>query len=451
MSNQFRSFEQINVQSPCNQEWDAMTGNDRVRFCSHCQLTVNNISAMSDKDVRRLLATAKGRLCVRYHQPANLPQARRALPQLHHIIGRRASKIAPGAFTAALSLSAAAVQQANGNQLSASPGAITFQTTPLNSLPDLTGSIVGTVLTPAGQPIDGATIVISNTEKNLVLSVSSDSKGNFGFPYLEPGLYNVRIQAVGFALDEVIGIYVSPNNEQRIDRTLQSDTSSNSEEQLESKEVSVVMGGMAMAMAEDPLVRAAQEDNIEKVQQALLDGAKINNRDKVTDSTALDFAAKNGNREILQLLITNGAHVNSTSSTGQTPLMLLSEQATRDMVSDLITAGAKVNLEDNDGDTALGQAAAYHDSDVLKALLDAGAKVNEQNKLGQTALMRAAERNRMNNVRLLLHAGADFNLRDKEGKTALAYARAENNAAVIRLLSSYGGAEGTAVNIAKEQ
>ena len=33
-----RTLDQIQVDSPCNAEWDSMTGNDQIRFCDHCNL-----------------------------------------------------------------------------------------------------------------------------------------------------------------------------------------------------------------------------------------------------------------------------------------------------------------------------------------------------------------------------------------------------------------------------
>ena len=45
--------KQINITSPCSADWDSMIGNDQIRFCQHCQLSVNNLDSMSKKRVRR--------------------------------------------------------------------------------------------------------------------------------------------------------------------------------------------------------------------------------------------------------------------------------------------------------------------------------------------------------------------------------------------------------------
>src|SRR5258705_4584695 len=95
-------FAQINISSPCTADWDSMIGNDQIRFCQHCQLSVHNLSQISDKQLRRLIAKTQSRLCVRYAQPKKSVQS---AARVLHQIGRRTSAIAASAFTASLSLS----------------------------------------------------------------------------------------------------------------------------------------------------------------------------------------------------------------------------------------------------------------------------------------------------------------------------------------------------------
>ena len=56
-------LEQIRIASPCSADWERMAGNDRVRFCSQCNLNVFNFSEMTTAEVERLVATTQGRLC----------------------------------------------------------------------------------------------------------------------------------------------------------------------------------------------------------------------------------------------------------------------------------------------------------------------------------------------------------------------------------------------------
>ena len=63
------SLEQLRVEHPCPASWDAMTGNDRVRFCEACQKRVYDLSAMPKDEAERLICEAAGRMCVRIAVP----------------------------------------------------------------------------------------------------------------------------------------------------------------------------------------------------------------------------------------------------------------------------------------------------------------------------------------------------------------------------------------------
>ncbi|MDX1944954.1 MAG: hypothetical protein SFU86_06070, partial [Pirellulaceae bacterium] len=56
----------INVASPCPADWEKMTGDDRVRFCSQCNLHVYNLSDMPRAEAEAFVNQAEGRTCVRY-------------------------------------------------------------------------------------------------------------------------------------------------------------------------------------------------------------------------------------------------------------------------------------------------------------------------------------------------------------------------------------------------
>ena len=43
-------LKHVKVAAPCNADWDQMIGNDRARFCGHCNLNVYNLSSMSKSE-----------------------------------------------------------------------------------------------------------------------------------------------------------------------------------------------------------------------------------------------------------------------------------------------------------------------------------------------------------------------------------------------------------------
>ena len=62
------ALDVIGVKSPCPVSWDAMSGDERSRFCAHCGLHVHNLSAMTTDEAQRLVCERAGRLCVRFER-----------------------------------------------------------------------------------------------------------------------------------------------------------------------------------------------------------------------------------------------------------------------------------------------------------------------------------------------------------------------------------------------
>ena len=61
----------IKIASPCSQDWDAMIGSERKRYCGDCKLNVYNLSGMSRTEAENLLSNSEGRLCVRFYRRAD--------------------------------------------------------------------------------------------------------------------------------------------------------------------------------------------------------------------------------------------------------------------------------------------------------------------------------------------------------------------------------------------
>ncbi len=438
-------LDQVQVKTPCEADWTSMRGNDRVRFCEHCNLSVHDLSQMTRKRARRLVAKSKGRLCIRYLRRPDGSMVTRAVPQKLFQIGRRASRIAAGAFSATLSLSGAVAGASSersslGHTQPLSSAAFAQQNSSRQSYSGST--IAGTVTDPNGALIQGATVSLSNDQSHLSLVTSSNSEGEYRFEALESGLYKLRIEALGFAAAEIGEVYLAASANQRADQRLEVAGLVADVEITGSARHSFQGGAMVIIEPSEPLVKAAHADELIGVLEVLT-RENVNVRDKGTRMTALEYAVFNGNREMLQALLSAGADVNSRNESKQTVLMLLGEETTSDMVWDLIHAGAKIDATDDDGDTALIAAAEVNNLGILQTLLQAGAKVNAKNDGGQTALMMAADDGLIKNVKALVAAGADLNAHDNEGKTALDYAEDGDYEKIVKLLLSYGAIRGT--------
>ena len=432
------SAPQLHITSPCSVDWDSMIGNDRVRFCEHCQLTVHNIDRASPKQIKRLIERSNGRLCVNYRQPA--PQKTPA-PILYKI-GRRTSVIAASAFSATLSITSAVGASANLKQtkLRNEPAFAASVVSPV-STPGGSAKLFGFVFDPNGAVIRGASLMLTNSQTGESFYSSTGGDGQYRIEGVTPGTYRLTVSSQGFDTSDVPNLVVRAGDNNRIDQTL-SITSAETQGTVEGRNFrEFVAGGVAIALPGDPLVKAVMEDDLEAVQTILLSRSDVNKRDQATNSSALERAVLNGNRDIVQVLLWAKADVNARDRDGKTALMMISEDTDTEIVWDLINNGAKINVRDNDGDTALISTAQENNVEALKVLLDAGAKVNETNNEGETALISAARAGLVHNVRALILAGANVNARDKEGKSVLMHAIEADHKTVIRLLKSHGAIE----------
>jgi hypothetical protein len=60
------------IKTPCPMLWSDVHGDSRRRFCEHCQLHVQNLSAMSQRDVAGVLARSEHEhVCVTYTRRAD--------------------------------------------------------------------------------------------------------------------------------------------------------------------------------------------------------------------------------------------------------------------------------------------------------------------------------------------------------------------------------------------
>lgn len=66
MQNHVTALDVIDVASPCPADWEGMTGDERVRHCSQCDLNVYNLSDMTEDEALRLVNENEGRLCIRF-------------------------------------------------------------------------------------------------------------------------------------------------------------------------------------------------------------------------------------------------------------------------------------------------------------------------------------------------------------------------------------------------
>jgi hypothetical protein len=391
---QLRSLDRLVISNPCNADWDAMSGNDRVRFCEHCELSVTNLSRMTRYEAMRLVARSQGRLCVRFVQgPGGKILA--TAPEKIYRISRRVSRITAGAFTAALSLSTAAAQNS-----SISPGEARRETAAvmMPAVPREPGAgLSGVITDPTGAVVAGANVTLTNAQTKVAFTYTTGDDGAYKFSLLEGGTYSLVTEAEGFAKAEKAEVNLPGYVDHSENVVLQIPTLIAEVEVTDSTEVFVsVQGGISFREPEESLVKAALKNDLAEVGRLATTGTDVNVIDKTTDMSALAFAVQNGNRDMVNLLLSASANPNLVNVRGETPLIYLGQNATAELVQVLLSAGADVNARDHAGATALITLGGSGKFEAVKLLLDAGADIRVEDKDGNTALMSAAQNKILN-------------------------------------------------------
>lgn len=145
--------------------------------------------------------------------------------------------------------------------------------------------------------------------------------------------------------------------------------------------------------------------------RALLDQNVDVNSAQGDGTTALHWAAFNGNADIARLLLARRADLTAKTRLGaMTPLMMAARNGHSDIIKLLLDAKDDPNAANANGTTPLMLAAAAGKADAVAMLIDRGADVNARDVTnGQTALMFAAALGRVDAIKVLTQRKADAN------------------------------------------
>ena len=92
-------FDNIKIASPCNESWDSMTGDEKVRFCGACERHVYNFSTLTGHQIAELIRENEGqRKCVRFFRRQDGTILTKDCPVGH----TRARRKAVGVFASAV-------------------------------------------------------------------------------------------------------------------------------------------------------------------------------------------------------------------------------------------------------------------------------------------------------------------------------------------------------------
>jgi len=157
--------------------------------------------------------------------------------------------------------------------------------------------------------------------------------------------------------------------------------------------VAVLMMGTSCSGTLAAYLRAAACDgDIKKVTNFLKLGANVNATDGLGYTALIDVEAckrhDDASRlQLIEVLIASGGAVNHRTRDGTTALMYAARNGDTQVVNALLRKGASVSVADNDGETALIKAAASScNVETVQALISAGADLNARDHKGQNAL-----------------------------------------------------------------
>jgi len=195
------------------------------------------------------------------------------------------------------------------------------------------------------------------------------------------------------------------------------------------------------------LINSARIGDIGAVKKYLANGANINARNELGE-TSLHAAAFNKRINIIQLLLDNGAEINSEDNNGYTPMdmargevsVLLGKHGGKENYrTDPITEAAQPESPTTKApDISIHKAATDGNIETVKQHIASGADLNAKNKYAWTPLHLAAINGQREVVELLIAKAADLNARDNSGYTPLHVAVINGQKEIATLLISKG-------------
>jgi hypothetical protein len=188
-------LDKIQINSPCASNWDEMVGNDTVRFCRHCDLSVYNLSSMTRRQAEDLIARANGRLCVKYFRNVN---GSVVTTDSASQSSRLTARFIAGTFSVLLSFNSSVMAQSPLPNTGARQAELTVtKNTSAGTQPS--ASLSGRILDPNNAVIEAAKITLINESNNIKLSSVSNHAGEFRFTSLSVGEYSLIVDASGFS------------------------------------------------------------------------------------------------------------------------------------------------------------------------------------------------------------------------------------------------------------
>lgn len=172
-------------------------------------------------------------------------------------------------------------------------------------------------------------------------------------------------------------------------------------------------------LKETPLHLAAKNGFRDLVDVLVQSGGNVNARNFPMQETPLHLATRNGHRHIAQFLVQQGSQVNARNFPMQeTPLHLAARNGHQFIAQFLIQQGSQVNARNVPSrETPLHLASRNGHQQIAEVLIQHGGQVNAKNRPWQETPLHLASRNGHQEVaELLIQQGGDVNFRNIPSK-----------------------------------
>ncbi|HET9364952.1 MAG TPA: carboxypeptidase-like regulatory domain-containing protein [Candidatus Angelobacter sp.] len=182
------ALSNIRIASPCPTEWSKMVGDERIRHCSECNLNVYNLSAMTEREVKKLIEANRGqRLCARFYRRADGTVLTQDCLWGWRVMQRRISRVAGVALTFLMSVGVA-VAKAKPQQ--------TVQTCTQSSAKEQ--GIALTIMAQDGALIPNAEVLLEFKDSKEKISGKTGALGQWSQSQLQSGNYILTVNLPGF-------------------------------------------------------------------------------------------------------------------------------------------------------------------------------------------------------------------------------------------------------------
>jgi ankyrin repeat protein len=284
--------------------------------------------------------------------------------------------------------------------------------------------LAGKVLDPDGKPVAGANISFNGAGQQEWSQTDSDSHGIFIFHSVCDGA--VQLSAYNFfGGPPGVGDYERAN-----------DVKANGGD----TNIVIRFDHANYAM---PLINAVKNGDEDAVISLLARKVDVNGSDDF-GRTALHWAAENGQKNIVALLLTNKADVSIKDRlSSSTPLSRAAQNGHLEIVELLLAYKSDVNALDKGGQTPLGRAMEYHHAAVVALLRKAGGlehgydveRATGSANWDTDAVLEAVHRGDLNEVKKLIKANPSLiSCKDEQNRTPLILAALNKRADILEFL-----------------